>query len=154
MTFREKNAWIAVVTTLAVWGYYFSVLLGAVAARTLDGDALFWLFVWCMGITILVMFPLNVAAAIAARQKFDAPPDERERLIDARANRIGLGVLETLALAVAALSSVASGLAREDFPADPAGGTAILMANGILFALVFSAVVREVVQIVHFRMMD
>ena len=154
MAFREKNAWIAVVSTLVIWGYYFSVLIGAANARQLDGDAVFWLFVWCMGITVLVMLPLNLVAAFAARQKFGEPPDERERLIDARANRIGLGLLEVSGLDIVALSAVVSGFARTEFAADPAGATAIIMANGLLFALVFSALVREIVQIVHFRTMD
>lgn len=154
MAFREKNAWIAITCTLVIWGYYFSSLWAGFSARDLDGDAIFWLFVWCMGITIVLMLALNLAVAWLARQQFGAEPDERERQIDARANRIGLNLIEFASLGIIVLSPWISGIARSDFPADPAGSTAIIMANALLFVLVLSAVVREIVQIVHFRMMD
>lgn len=154
MTFREKNAWIAVVSTLVIWSYYFWTVTQMLGAGRLDGDAVFWLFIWCLVATVAVMLPLNLFAALVARQKFGAPPDEREDRIDAQANRIGLGFLEVMMLAVAGLSGWFSGLARELFPGDPAGAMAIVMANGILLVLVLSAVLREVVQIVHFRLMD
>lgn len=154
MAFREKSAWIAVISTLVIWSYYFWTVAQAVATGQLDGDAVFWLFVWCMVATIAVMLPLNIVAALVARQKMDAPPDERERQIDAYANRLGLGFIEIMAMVVAGLSAWFSGYARQSFPDDPAGATAIIMANAILLVMVSSAVLREVVQIVHFRLMD
>ncbi|WP_338608056.1 hypothetical protein V6617_16740 [Pelagibacterium nitratireducens] len=154
MSFREKNAWIAVVTTLVIWTVYFWQVGNAALSGTLDGDAIFWLFVWCLGISIAIMLPVNIAAAILARQNMDAPPDEREREIDARANRIGLILLEWLMVAVILSSGLIAGFAREVYAADPAGATAIILINLMLFALAFSALTREIIQIVHFRMLD
>lgn len=154
MSFREKNAWIAVVTTLVIWTVYFWQVGMAALSGTLDGDAIFWLFVWCLGISIAIMLPVNIAAAILARQNMDAPPDEREREIDARANRIGLILLEWLMVAVILSSGLMAGFAREVYAADPAGATAIILINLMLFALAFSALTREIIQIVHFRMLD
>jgi hypothetical protein len=154
MSFREKNAWIAVVTTLVIWTVYFWQVGMAALSGTLDGDAIFWLFVWCLSISIAIMLPVNIAAAILARQNMDAPPDEREREIDARANRIGLILLEWLMVAVILSSGLIAGFAREVYAADPAGATAIILINLMLFALAFSALTREIIQIVHFRMLD
>ena len=154
MSFREKNAWIAVVTTLVIWTVYFWQVGNAALSGTLDGDAIFWLFVWCLSISIAIMLPVNIAAAILARQNMDAPPDEREREIDARANRIGLILLEWLMVAVILSSGLMAGFAREVYAADPAGATAIILITLMLFALAFSALTREIIQIVHFRMLD
>lgn len=154
MSFREKNAWIAVVTTLVIWTVYFWQVGNAALSGKLDGDAIFWLFVWCLSISIAIMLPVNIAAAILARQNMDAPPDEREREIDARANRIGLILLEWLMVAVILSSGLIAGFAREVYAADPAGATAIILINLMLFALAFSALTREIIQIVHFRMLD
>lgn len=154
MSFREKNAWIGVATALVVWSFYFWQVGSAALGGGLDGDAVFWLFVWCMAITAAIMLPVNIIVAYLARQKMDAPPDEREREIDARANRFGLALLEWSIVAILIASGWVSGFAREAYGADPAGATAIMLVNLALFALAFAALVREVIQIVHFRMMD
>jgi len=154
MSFREKNAWIGVVTALVVWGFYFWQVGTAALAGTLDGDTVFWLFVWCMAISLAVMLPVNLIAARLARQKMDAPPDEREREIDARANKFGLALLEWSIVAILLASGPISAFSREIYGTDPAGATAIILVNLALFALGFSAMVREAIQIVHFRMMD
>jgi hypothetical protein len=154
MSFREKNAWIAVVTTLVIWTVYFWQVGNAALSGTLDGDAIFWLFVWCLSISIAIMLPVNIVAAVLARQNMDAPPDEREREIDARANKIGLTLLEWLMVGVILLSGIISDFARQAYAADPAGATAIILINLMLFALAFAALMREIIQIVHFRMLD
>jgi hypothetical protein len=154
MTFREKNAWIAVVTTLVVWIFYFWQVAAAALSGALDGDRVFWLFVWCFGISIVIMLPVNIVAAILARQNMDAPADEREREIDARANKIGLTLLEWLMVGVILSSGLVAGYARDAYAADPAGATAVMLINLMLFALSFAALMREIIQIVHFRMMD
>jgi hypothetical protein len=100
------------------------------------------------------MLPVNIVAAILARQNMDAPADEREREIDARANKIGLTLLEWLMVGVILSSGLVAGYARDAYAADPAGATAVMLINLMLFALSFAALMREIIQIVHFRMMD
>jgi Na+-driven multidrug efflux pump len=154
MSFREKNAWIAVATTLIVWGYYFLTVWNQVASLTIDGQGLFTLFLVCMTITFVVLIGLNLIAARIAGQQFGAPEDERERAVDRRASWWGARLLEWMLLGVAALGpTVIAGYAREGFAADPAGATAIIMANAILFCAVLSQVVREAIHIVSYRLM-
>ena len=60
MSFREKNAWIASITTLVVWGYYFFEVWRAFELQSLDGLLIrFWV---CMGITLVLMLGLNLLA--------------------------------------------------------------------------------------------
>jgi hypothetical protein len=79
MSFREKNAWIASITTLVVWGYYFFEVWHAFELRSVDGLlARFWI---CMGITAVLMLGLNLLATRNRLREFGAPPDEFERQI-------------------------------------------------------------------------
>jgi hypothetical protein len=154
MSFREKNAWIAVVTTVIVWGYYFLTVFNQVAARAIDGQGLFSLFLICMGLTVVLLIGINLIAARMAGQSFGAPEDERERDVDRRASFWGARLLEWMLLGLAAAApTVIASYVREGFPGDPAGATAIIIANAILFVSVLSQLVREAIHIVSYRMM-
>lgn len=152
MSFREKNAWIAVLTTLAVWIYYFSAFWIDVFGRQLDGNQVLTRFLICMGISLVVMIGLNIATGVMTPKNIDTPPDELERQIEARADRIGFKLLEALVPLGLIGGLLATDTIRSAFPADPAGSLALIFANGILMAFVFTEVVRETVHIVSFRM--
>ncbi|SMQ59504.1 hypothetical protein SAMN06295905_0240 [Devosia lucknowensis] len=151
MTMRERVAWMATVTTIVIFGYYFWSVWADVATRTLDGDALFWRFLKCLGVAIAIMLPAALIGARLSGDQFDPPPDELERLIEARANRIGLAVLEVAIVGVVLASAWVSGLARTDFAADPAGATAIILVNLLLFVTASAALLREIVTIFQYR---
>ena len=96
VSFRERQAWIAVLTTLTIWIYYFGAFWGDVFMRQLDGSQVVVRFVVCMGLSLAIMIGLNVAAGVMAPRNIDRPPDELERQIEARADRIGFRLLEAL----------------------------------------------------------
>ena len=75
MSFRERQAWIAVVVTLVVWGYYFGLFWAEVAASHIDGN-LMTRFLICMGVSLALMVALNLAGGVMTRKNIDAPPDE------------------------------------------------------------------------------
>jgi hypothetical protein len=154
MTMREKVAWISVLTTIVVWSYYFWTVWADFSARSLDGDALFWRFVWCIGFTFVLMMGLTVLASILGKQPFEEPQDERERQLHGRANRIGLATLELSMVGLILGSGWIADIARADFAADPAGATVLMMINAMLFLMVIAAALREVLLIVQFRLMD
>lgn len=152
MSMREKTSWIAVLTTLVIWGYYFAILWSDALAGRIDGEALRNLFLICMGLSLVIMLGLTVAMAVAARQSMDAPPDELERQIEGRADRIGFQLLELavpVVLIAALLNVDAIGRAM---PGDPAGSVAVVLANGVLMTMVVVELVRESIKIVLFRM--
>lgn len=151
MTMREKVAWISTLTSVVIFGWYFQSVWADFAAASLDGDALFWRFIWCMGIAIAIMLPASLLAARLGRQEFDPPPDELETRIEAVSNRIGLAVLEVAVVGVVLLSKSMTDIARADFPADPAGATAIMLVNLLLLVTASAAVLREIIVIIQYR---
>lgn len=151
MTMREKVAWISVIVTLAIFGWYFWSVWADYSVRMLDGDALFWRFLWCLGIAIAIMLPASLIAARLGGQDFDPPADELETRIEAISNRFGLALLEVALVAIVLLSKTVTDIARADFTADPVGATAIMLVNLVLFATAFAALVREIIVIIQYR---
>lgn len=152
MSMREKTSWIAVLTTLVIWSYYFGVFWSDALAGRLDGEAIRNLFIICMVISVLIMLGLTIAAAVAARQSMDAPPDELERQIEGRADKLGFKLLEVLVPVVLIVGLLNVDAIRTAFPDDPAGSTAIIFVNGFLTIFVLVELVRETVKIILFRM--
>ena len=151
MSFREKTAWIAVVTTLVVWGYYFSEVWRGVDARALDGPALWTLFLICTGITVLLLFGLNLLASRRRLQDFGARPDELEKQMESSATMITKPLFEWSVLGISASALLWGRDFAAGFPADPVGSFAIVMANALLFAGVATNVLAEIIIIIRFR---
>lgn len=151
MTQREKVAWIATLTSVVIFGWYFWSVWADVAARALDGDVLFWRFVWCTIVAVSIMLPASIMAARMSNEPFDPPPDELERRIEHGAYRVGLVTLELSLVGVVLLSRWVSDMGRADYPTDPAGGTVLMLVNLVLFVMAASAVIREVAVIVQYR---
>lgn len=152
MSVRERQAWMAVMTTFVLWPYYFFVLFTAIGERSLDGWALLGVFLWTLGIHVVLLLGLAILIARLTREDFDAPPDELERMIEARADKAARRVLELGITAVAIGSLWISDLARQAFGGDPAGATAILMANGLMIVGMVAGLLRETVLVAHFRL--
>ena len=73
-------------------------------------------------------------------------------MIEGHADRIGFRFLETVIPVALIAGLIAAGRIGEAFPADPAGSTALIFANGVLFVIVLTELVREAVHIIGFRM--
>ena len=152
MSFREKNAWIASITVLIVWGYYFFEVWRAFELRSVDGLLIrFWV---SMGLTLVLLIGLNLLATRNRLRDFGAPPDELERQIDQSATTFAHRVRGWLLLTLAGLCPWLGSVIGPVFPADPAGATAIFIANAILLGLVGTELVVELIHIVRFRMMS
>lgn len=151
MTMREKVAWICALIPLPIFGYYFWSVWADVGAHLLDGDVLFWRFVWCIGIAVAIMLPASLLAAWIGRQQFDPPPDEMEQAIERRSQRLGLGILEVFIFAIILLSGRIADIARADYPADAAGATSVMLVNMLLLAMALAGILREVWIIVDYR---
>nr|AIA16633.1 hypothetical protein [uncultured bacterium] len=151
MSFREKTAWIAVLTTLAVWGYYFFAVWSGIEARALDGAALWTLFLISMGITVVLMVGLNLIAARRRLSDFGRAPDELERQMEAGAARVSKTLFEWIVMGIALVCVIWGRDIAAAFPSDPVGSFAIIVANGLLLAGVATNVLGEAIIIVRFR---
>lgn len=151
MSYRERSAWISLVTTLGVWGWYFVVLARSFARGEADGARFVGLFIGCVVAIVALSIVLAIADAVRAPKESEAPADERERLIALRATGMAFPVLSVLVLTVAAASPILAGLGPSIFADDPLGEVTLLTANGVLLAVVVAEVVRSGGQILLYR---
>ena len=133
MAYREKSAWISVISLVAIYGYY---LLVALSERP-EGAELIWKLAGAVVLVIVVQIVLNIVAAIFSPRDARAPEDEREKLFMLKGMRnahivLALGV-------VLAIAAALMGHDRYD------------LANGLFFALVVADLVKATTQIVYYR---
>ena len=135
MSFREKSAWITLVTVLVCFGAYFgAIATGLVSARGLDT---LHLLLTCVVGLVLLQVALTVIAAVTTPKDGRAPRDERETLIQLRSQSLGYSVLVLLVLAL--------------FIPGHLGHTVIDMMNFALLDVVLAVLTVAVAQIVMFR---
>jgi predicted RND superfamily exporter protein len=135
MSFRQKSAWIMLVTHVVVYGGYFAVVAAAMARGGRPADFGLLLFGVIVAV-IVVQIALHIAAASFAPRDAQRPKDERERWIEARSNGVGYFVLASGAVAVAAGSLLGAG--------------GFVAANGLLLSLVLAEISRSGSQVLQF----
>lgn len=140
MPLREKTAWVSLLTTVGIWGAYFWVigedLLGRGSLAGMPASTV-GLFIGAVAAIVIVQVVLAIALAIFSGKQADAPMDERERLIDLQAARAGFYALNGAVFGVSALWL---------FKASP-----LVMANGILLAMVVGEAVHSGGKIIGYR---
>ena len=134
MSFREKSAWISILTTAGIYGLYFWPIF---PSGLRAGGFHFGRLLGTIILLVVVQVVLNVALAIFAPKEADAPQDEREKLIDLKATKLGYGVLA---------GSVGCACFFGGF--DP---PIVFNTNALLFILVMAEILRSGCQIVQFR---
>ena len=92
MPFREKSAWITLVTVLLVFGAYFATLM---TGWVRGWQTMLLLMICVIGLVVLQV-ALNIVAAVTAPRDARAPKDERERQIQWRSQSLGYYVLTVL----------------------------------------------------------
>jgi hypothetical protein len=137
MSFREKSAWITLVTYLGAYGYYFWTIASAAAAGHSESFPSGRLFVNVIGLLVVIEVVLQVTVALWKPTEAQAPRDEREKLIDLKSTRWAFYVL--MAGAATGAGAVALGV------------PAFYTANGIFLAVVLAEVVRFAGQVLYFR---
>lgn len=132
MPFREKTAWIAVVSMTLIYANYF----WGVMSRPHGGSQFKGLLGTVIAL-VVVQVALTIIAAIFAPNDAKAPRDEREKLIDLRATRV-------------AYAGLATGVALACFfgAFDP---PLVFNANALLFILVVTEIMRCSCLIIQYR---
>jgi hypothetical protein len=141
MPFREKSAWGSLLSVLIGYGIYFTILIPRLAASPDRPPPYLALLFGCVFCLIVVQIALQTGIAIAMRDQARLPPDERERLIGIKSDRIAMAVLSTLVA-----SSWLLTIAGPAFMANSA-----IIANLMLFALVAAAITKFASVIVYFH---
>ena len=138
MSFREKSAWISMLSMIAIYGWYFFALLRSPGAHGADDFHSGSLLVWTIVVLVAVQIVLHVAVAIRKPNEAKAPRDEREKAIDLKATRI-------------AFYGLASGVALACFFGAQTPPV-LFNTNSLLFILVAAEVLRSASQILYSRL--
>lgn len=142
MSFRERTAWITLITIVICFGAYYGALLaGLVLPATWQAAHLGLL---CIIGLVVLQVGLNVLAALLNPKDARTPRDERERLIHARSHVIGYYVLMIGVAATLILTHVV--IKGDDF-----GQVIVRTVNIGTFAMVASALSVAIAQIIMFR---
>ncbi len=92
MSFREKSAWISLLSMTGIYGVYFwTVIHAGPQARGLHFGGLLGTII----ALVIVQVALTVGVAIFAPAEANAPRDERDKLIELRAIRVAYAALAT-----------------------------------------------------------
>ena len=134
MSFREKSAWISLLSMAGIYGFYFwSVIQAGPQASGFHFGRLLGTII----ALVVVQVVLYIAVAIFASTDVDAPPDERDKLIELRAMRVAYAGLST-------------GIAFACF-FGAFNPPIVFNVNALLFILVTAEILRCACQIVQYR---
>lgn len=134
MSFREKSAWISLLSTFFIYGFYFrSVFRDGMRPSGFHFGGLLGTII----ALVIVQVVLTIAVAIFSPKEAKAPPDEREKMIDLKASRFAYAVLA---------GSVACACFFGAF-----NPPIIFSVNSLLFILVMAEILRSGCQIIQYR---
>ena len=142
MSFREKTAWITLVTILVCFGAYYGAILSGLVPQT-SWQAFHLGLVAIVGLAGLQVFLTLVAMRVTPRDSRSAN-DERELMIHTRSHVIGYYVLM---IGMAATLVVTHLRMPDDSPVD----VIVRIANIGVAVMVLAALSVATAQIVMFR---
>ena len=133
MSFREKTAWISLLSMSIIYGLYFaSVYKSGLRASFNFGGLLGTVIA-----LVIVQVAATTAVAIFSAKEAKAPADERDKMIDLKSTRLAYGVL-------AGCIACACFFAGFNPPI-------IFNPNALLFILVATEILRSGCQIFQYR---
>ena len=141
LSFREASAWISLISILAVFGFYFTLVARAIDTGPMPPPAFLGEYIGAVVLLVFVQIALHVVAAVAIRVRggdMDTASDEREKLIQLKANRFGYFIV--LAGAVMVAGAIGFGV--------PGYWT----ANALVFAVALGELARFGAQVVYYRL--
>lgn len=134
MSFREKSAWISLLSMAGIYGFYF---WSVIHARPQASGFHFGALLGTIIALVVVQIVLTIAVAIFAPTEAKAPRDERDKLIELRAMRVAYAALAT---------SIAFACFFGAF-----NPPIVFNTNALLFILVAAEIMRSGWQIVQYR---
>lgn len=93
MAFREKIAWLTLISLILVYGVYFAVLGPQIDFGAASLVEVLWRFGPVAVVHALIMIAGTIALTIASPSEAKAPRDERDQAIERRSFQVGYYVL-------------------------------------------------------------
>jgi uncharacterized membrane protein len=159
MSFREKHLWISIVTTVAIWGFYYWRLIEAIGAGGLTDPRFAFLtgglFIGCLVVVSVVEIILTLLATATTRKAEREARDERELLASLKASHVSLMALIALVFSLAIAAYMvgfldAAAPAGPKLPMTPTNAM-ILFANILMAAVIVSELIRYVFNVALLR---
>ncbi len=91
LSYPEKSALVSLLAVLFIYGGYFADVVSGASERTLS--AMLYASIGVVIALVVIEILFHVALSLVSPGDAEAPADERDRLINARAARLAYGVL-------------------------------------------------------------
>src|SRR5579859_7617353 len=134
MSFREKSAWISMLSMSGIYGFYF---WSVIHAGPQPGRNRFGGLLTTIVALVVLQIVLTVAVVVFKPKDAKAPRDERDKLIELRAMRVAYAGLAT---------SVALACFFGAF-----NPPIVFNTNSLLFILATAEIMRSACQIIQYR---
>ena len=134
MSFREKSAWISLLSMLVIYGSYF---WSAVHSGPHFGDIHLLGLLATIILLVIIQVALTIAVAIFAPKDAQAPRDERDRLIELKATRVAYAGLATAVACACFFGTMEPPI--------------VFNANSLVFILVTCEIMRYAYQVIQYR---
>jgi heme/copper-type cytochrome/quinol oxidase subunit 3 len=157
MSFKEKSAWISLISTLCIFGYYFyniAMLQGEPLEQAKDAALALLSKAIILSIIVEVVFHSMLAATNHKAAKLGA--DERDKLFEYKANNIGytilvIGVITTLMFIIGGEYVGEWGNSEELADMLKSRQIPLHTAHILMFFFILSEIVRFAGQIFYYR---
>lgn len=134
MSFREKTAWISILSMGAIYALYFrsTIRSGSLARGVHFGGLLETVIA-----LVIVQVALTIAVAIMSPKEAGAAPDERDKLISLRSTRFSYALLSGCVACACFFAAFTPPI--------------VFNTNVLLFILVMAEILRSASVIVQYR---
>jgi hypothetical protein len=134
MSFREKSAWISLLSVAGIYAFYF---WSVVQAGPQSGFHFHGLLLGTIVVLVVVQAALTAAVAAFKPKEARAPRDERDRLIDLRSMRVAYSGLATSVALACFFGAMEPPI--------------VFNTNALLFILVTAEILRSGCQVIQYR---
>lgn len=151
MSFKEKSAWISLISTVGIFGYYFYNILMLVGepsefAKEAAKDYL----IQAVFLSIIVETVFHIVLAATTRKTTEIDGDERDKSYEYKANSLGYSVL------VVGVVMTLGGIITLEYNPTWATHNRVLqiplqIAHILMFSFILSEIVRFAGQIFYYR---
>lgn len=137
MSFQEKSIWISLVSTILIFGYYFTQAISVFKNPDVHKTNLIGLFVGVIFLVVIIQIISQSILALVNRKEAEKGEDERDHLIKLKATRMSYFIL--------VFGVWVTGISMLILPSP------LVMANIIMFFFILSEIAGFTSQLLHYR---
>ncbi len=137
ITFKEKSTWIHLITTLLIFGFYFTKAIYKFINATIEETNLIGLFIAVVISMIIIEVISHIILSIVYRKQSIKEEDERDNLIQSKATKTSYYIL-VIGVWITSMSILNI-------------SSPFLMANIIMFFFILAEIIGMSIQLYYYR---